>query len=304
MRLSLWTSSGRSWPEILAAARLTADLGWYGVWVPDHFMPPEGGYGGRGGPEAELGPVHEAWTLAAAIGAEVPGMRVGVLVSGNTYRHPAVVAKMATTLDHITGGRAVLGLGAAWQENEHRRYGIPFGSPAERSERLEEAAEIISRLLTGPRTSFSGRHYHLDEAPLQPKPMHLPLLIGGGGERRTLRTAARWAQEWNIWGRPADLAAKGAVLDAHCRTVGRDPTDITRSACAYLEVLDDPEEAAERRRELGRQGGLVGTANDIQAAIADYAAAGVSEIVIADYNHTPATRDAAMRRLTSLLAGG
>lgn len=305
MRFSLWTSSGRTWPEILAGAELAADLGWYGVWVPDHFMPPEGGYGGGAGPDAELGPVHEAWTLAAAIGAAVSRVRVGVLVSGNTYRHPAVVAKMATTLDHITHGRAVLGLGASWQENEHRRYGIPFGSPAERSGRLEEAAEIIRHLLTEPRTSFNGRHYHLDEAPLEPKPIHpLPLLIGGGGERRTLRTAARWAQEWNIWGRPADLAAKGAVLDAHCRAAGRDPGDITRSACAYLEVLDDPAKAEERRQVLGRQGGLVGTPDEIRAAIAAYGAAGVSEIVVADYNHTPATRDGAMRRLAAILASG
>lgn len=301
MRFSLWTSSGRPWPAILDAARAAHDLGWHGVWVPDHFMPPEDGYGAPGPGDPELGDVHEGWTLAAAIGAAVPAVRVGVLVSGNTYRHPAVVAKMAITLDHVTAGRAVLGLGASWQENEHRRYGIPFGSPQERSDRLAEAAEIITLLMAQPRSTFRGRYYELDAAPAQPKAVQspLPLLIGGGGERRTMATAARWAQEWNVWGTAEHLAAKGAVLDRHCAAVARDPATIARSACAYLEIIDDPADAARRREVLGRQGGLVGTPDEITQAIAAYAAAGVSEIVVPDYNHTPASRLVAMSRLTT-----
>ena len=299
MRFSLWTSTGRPWDQILEAGRQAADDGWDGLWVPDHFMPPETGYGGDVIGDPERFPVHEAWTTLAALAATVPRVTLGVLVSGNTYRHPAVLAKMAVTVDHVSGGRLVVGLGASWQENEHRRYGIEYGSAADRADRLEEAAAMITGLFANERTTHHGAHYRLEAAPLEPKPVQarLPLLIGGGGERRTLRTAARYAAAWNVWGLPATMARKGALLDAYCREEGRDPAAVAHTAAAYLEVIDDPTAAGRARAALGEKGGLVGTVAELRAVVDGYAPAGVSELMIPDYNHTPATRAAAFARL-------
>jgi F420-dependent oxidoreductase-like protein len=307
VRFSLWTSTGRPWEEILAAARTAAEAGCHGVWVPDHFMPPEAGYGtAASGADPERMPVHEAWTTLAALAGLVPRVRLGVLVSGNTYRHPAVLAKMASTVDHISGGRLILGLGASWQENEHRRYGIDYGTAADRSDRLDEAAAMITGLLSQDRTTHHGAHYRLEAAPLEPKPLQarLPLLIGGGGERRTLRTAARYATAWNVWGLPPTLARKGAILDAYCREVGREPAAVEHTVAAFLDIRDDPDEAARTRERFGEKGGLVGTPAELRTVVADYAAAGVSELIIPDYNHTPATRATALARFRDEVLSG
>lgn len=299
MRFSLWTSTGRPWGEILEAARTAEEVGCDGLWVPDHFMPPAGGYGtGAAGSDPEREPVHEAWTTLAALAGLTPRLRLGVLVSGNTYRHPAVLAKMAATVDHISRGRLILGLGASWQENEHRRYGIDYGTAADRADRLDEAAAMITSLLSAGRTSHEGRHYHLDDAPLEPKPLQspLPLLIGGGGERRTLRTAARHATAWNVWGLPPTLRRKGAILDAYCREEGRDPSAVDHTVAAFLDIVDDPGTAAATRERLGEKGGLVGTPAELRSAVAAYADAGVVEVIIPDYNLTTATRRPALVR--------
>jgi alkanesulfonate monooxygenase SsuD/methylene tetrahydromethanopterin reductase-like flavin-dependent oxidoreductase (luciferase family) len=307
MRFSVWLNSGRTWPEIRDAAIRAEDTGWDGIWLPDHFMPPEEGYDSQ--PEhrddPELGPVHEAWSLLAAIAAVTSSARIGVLVSGNTYRHPAVVAKMVATIDHVSAGRAVLGLGASWQENEHRRYGMAFGTARDRSDRLEEAAAMITGLLTRPRTDHDGHHYRLVGAPLQPKPIQdpLPLLIGGGGERRTLRTTARYAQEWNIWGRPDDLAAKGEILDRHLAVAGRRPDSVARTAAAFLAFADDEASGRELTAAYGRQGGLVGTPNMIRAAIDAYGEAGCSELIVPDYNFQPDARNEAFDRFQREVLG-
>lgn len=302
MRFSVWLSSGRTWAEIRDGALRAEDTGWDGVWLPDHFMPPEGGYGSEpdGLTDPELAPVHEAWSLLAAVAAVTTTVRVGVLVSGNTYRHPAVLAKMAATIDHISGGRAVLGLGAGWQENEHRRYGLRYGSPRERSDWLEEAAAIVTGLFTNARTDHAGGRYHLDGAPLEPKPVQspLPLMIGGGGEQRTLRTAARFAQEWNVWGTPGVVQEKSAVLDTHLDAAGRPRSAVERSAAAFLEFTQ-PGEGDDRRAALGRQGGLVGTVGDIRQAVERYRDVGTGEIIVPDYNHDPSGRDAAFDRFLS-----
>ena len=305
MDFSLWISTGSPWADTLGSARALVEAGGCGVWVPDHFMPPAGGYVATAATtDPELGPVHEAWTTLGALAATVPRVRLGVLVSGNTYRHPALVAKMAATIDHISAGRAVVGLGAAWQENEHRRYGFDYGTVGERADRLEEAAAIIRSLLTRERTDFTGRHYRLEGAPLEPKPPHpVPLLIGGGGERRTLRTVARHADEWNAWGLPATLAAKGTILDAHCAAAGRDPAGIRRSAALFLRVAPDATSAADLRSGLGERGGLVGTIADLRLRVEEYAAAGVSELVIAGFNQSPQEHAAALYRLRTEVLG-
>ena len=248
--------------------------GWDGVWIADHLMP---------NTESAEGPIGECWTILSALAAVVPRLRLGSMVVGNTLRHPAVQAKMAAQVDVISGGRFTFGLGAAWQENEHLAYGIPFHTVGGRAGRLEEAAAVISSLFSQDRTTFEGRFYQLTNAPLQPRPVQQPqpLLIGGGGERRTLRTVARYANAWNIWGTPDILAQKGAVLDQHCADVGRDPAEITRSAQALL-VFADNEEQAEGAR--GREATITGNAEQLREIVERYAEAGVDELIIPDFN--------------------
>jgi alkanesulfonate monooxygenase SsuD/methylene tetrahydromethanopterin reductase-like flavin-dependent oxidoreductase (luciferase family) len=170
----------------------------------------------------------EAWELLAAWGALTTRVRLGTLVTGNTYRHPPILAKMVATLDHITNGRAILGLGAAWHEGEHAMYGLRFPSTAGRLARLDEAARVLRLLLDEPTASFAGKHYRLTDAVAEPKPVQerLPMLIGGGGERKTLRTVARYADFWHGHGTPEVIAHKLEVLAAHCADVGRDVREI------------------------------------------------------------------------------
>lgn len=275
MKFSFWPAASNRWDDTLALCRHVAETGWDGVWFADHFMPNT--------PEAD-GPTHECWTTLAALAASVPRVRIGALVSGNTYRHPAVVANMARTIDHISGGRFVLGIGAGWQENEHQKYGIPFYTLRERLDRLEEACQVIRALFEQERATFSGRYYRLDDAPLNPKPLQrpLPLLVGGGGERRTMRIAAQFADEWNTWGTPEVLAHKISVLEQHCRDVGRDPRSIRRSAQALILITEDAERAA-RARSSGRPV-IAGSEDEIREALEAYARAGVDEFIVPDFN--------------------
>jgi len=171
----------------------------------------------------------EAWELLAAWGALTSRVRLGTLVTGVTYRHPPVLAKMVTTLDHVTNGRAVLGLGGAWHEGEHAMYGLRFPTTAGRLARLDEAARVIRLLLDEPVASFEGKHYQLTNAVAEPKPVQkrLPILIGGGGVRKTLRTTARYADYWHGHGTPEVYGHKVDVLRQHCAEVGRDFSAIT-----------------------------------------------------------------------------
>ncbi len=171
----------------------------------------------------------EAWELLSAWAALTSNVRLGTLVTGNTYRHPPVLAKMAATLDHVSDGRAILGLGAAWHAGEHAMYGLPFPTTGGRLSRLDEAARVIRLLLDEPVASFEGKHYRLKDAVAEPKPVQrrLPILIGGGGEQKTLRTVARYADYWHGHGGPEIIRHKLDVLAGHCAEVGRDPTEIT-----------------------------------------------------------------------------
>ena len=171
----------------------------------------------------------EAWELLAAWGALTTRVRLGTLVTGNTYRHPPVLAKMVATLDHITSGRAMLGLGAAWHEGEHAMYGLRFPTTGGRLARMDEAARVLRLLLDEPIASFAGKHYTLADAVAEPKPVQerLPLLIGGGGEQKTLRTVAKYADYWHGHGTPEVIAHKLEVLAGHCADVGRDVREIT-----------------------------------------------------------------------------
>lgn len=276
MRFSVWPGPNNSWEETLAIARHAEATGWDGVWYADHFMPNQ---------EDVSGPVNECWTTLAGLAAAVPRVRLGSLVAGNMYRHPAVLAKMAAGIDNISGGRLVLGLGAGWQENEHQKYGIEFSTVGGRLSRLEEACEVVTGLLRNGRTTFSGKYYQLDDAPLEPKPVQqpLPLLIGGGGERRTMRIAAKYADEWNVWGRPDVLRQKMGVLDGHCRDLGRDPKSIKRSAQTFVFLTDD-EAILERARQMPADRTIAGGVDEVKRVMQEYAEAGVDEFIMPDFN--------------------
>jgi len=297
MRFSFWPTPSQRFDDVLALARHVERTGWDGFWYADHFMP--------NAPDTST-PWPEAWVTLSAIGALVPRLRIGTLVAGNTYRHPAVLAKMAATLDHITGGRVVLGLGSGWQENEHRQYGIPFHTVGERLARLEEACSVIKSLFTQTTSSFDGQFYQLENASLEPKPLQdpLPLLIGGGGEQVTLKITARHADEWNVWGTPAILAHKMAILDEHCRALGRDPKRIRRTAVALLFMSDDPAYLERMRAAKIQQPHLIGTIEEIRAQVAEYARIGVDELIVPDFTlGDMAQKTATLDRFITEVAG-
>ena len=292
MRFGFWPSTAHTWEETLAVGRAAEASGWDGLWLPDHFMPPEGGYGDGTEPpgvDPELLPTQECWTMLAGLAAAVPRVRLGAMVTGNTYRHPAVLAKQAATVDQISGGRLVLGLGAGWQENEHRRYGIAFGTVRDRADMLDEACAVITGLFADERTDFHGTHYRLEGAPLVPKPLQdpLPIMIGGKGERRTIPTMVRWGHEWNGWCTVADMGYFNALIDRLCDAAGRDPATIARSAAVILQLCDSEAEAARLQgRSIGRPV-LVGTPAQLVEQVAAYVSAGTDELVIPGFNMSP-----------------
>jgi len=280
MRFSFWPNPSQSFADVIALAKHVERTGWDGIWYADHFMP--------NAPDTSA-PWPEAWMTLAAIGAQVPRVRIGTLVVGNTYRHPTVLAKMAATLDHITGGRVVLGLGAGWQENEHKQYGIPFYTTGERLGRLDEACQVIKSLFSEPKSNFNGKYYQLTDASLEPKPVQkpMPLLIGGGGEKRTLKITAQYADEWNVWGTVDTLKAKMAILDGHCKTVGRNPKAIQRSAVALLFMSDDATYLKRMRDSKIPQAANIGTPEEIRDIVAQYQAIGVDELIVPDFTLGP-----------------
>jgi len=280
MRFGFWTNNTDTWADIRSACVHAGATRWDGIWIADHFMPFTGD---------DAGPTHEAWTMLGALADAVPRLRLGTLVSGNTYRYPAVLAKMAATLDNISGGRAVLGIGAGWQENEHVAYGMEYSTVGGRLDRLDEAAEMITLLLHNDRSDFTGEHYSLVNAPLSPRPVQkrLPLMIGGGGEKRTLRTTARFADEWNVWGMPGVLAHKCEILDRHCADVGRDPAEIQRSAVALVFISTNESELAPMRElDLGRPT-VIGTPAEVIDIMGEFAAVGVDEFIVPDFTMGP-----------------
>jgi F420-dependent oxidoreductase-like protein len=199
-------------------------------WTFDHFYPIF---------SDSTGPCLEGWVTLTALAQATKRLRLGTLVTGIHYRHPAVLANMAATLDIVSGGRLEIGIGAGWNEEESGAYGIALGSPAERSDRFEEACEVLVGLLSQDSTSFHGDYYDLHEARCNPRPVqqpHPPICIGGNGERRTLRTAARFAQHWNfLGGSPEEFAHKREVLHEHCADLGRDPGEILLSTHVRFE---------------------------------------------------------------------
>jgi len=262
-----------SWQEMVALWREVDSLGFDSAWVFDHFLPIF---------SDPTGPCLEGWTTLSALAMVTRTVRLGVLVTGNTYRHPAVLAKMATTLDIISQGRLILGLGAGWFELEHTTYGIPFPRVGERLQRLDEALTVITRLWTEERVTFAGRYYQLTDALLNPRPLQQPrppLLIGASGEKIALDIVARHADMWNSFGSPEVFQRKIAVLTEHCLKVGRDPDAIEKSVLLQMTLTDDPE-AKRRALENESWGMLAGNPAEICQQIERYIAVGVTHLMI------------------------
>ncbi len=230
------------WVEFLDLWRAADQIDVFeSAWNWDHFYPLA---------EPFDGPNLEGWTMLAALAQATTRLRLGAMVNGMHHRHPAVTANMAATLDHISGGRFELGIGAGWNAMESNAYGIPLGSPKERSDRFEEGLEVIVSLLTNTVTNFSGEWYQLDGAWCEPKPVqdHIPIVVGGRGRQRTLRTAARFADQWDMTfpDGPSDWLEFDEVLRGHCAAVGRDESAIARSVHLGYGPDDDVTELADR----------------------------------------------------------
>ena len=226
--------------------------GFDSVWVMDHFwqLPPLGG---------PTQPMLEGYTLLGGLAARTRRVKLGTLVTGVTYRNPALLAKMATTLDIVSSGRAMLGLGAAWYEEEHDALGFDFPRAGERLDRLEEALQICRAMFTEPAATFTGRHYRVAEVLNNPKPIRgrIPILIGGSGERRTLRLVAQYGDACNVFGDPEGVRHKLDVLERHCADVGRDPAEITKTTLLTVQDVAAGADQAADYAKIGIDGIVV-----------------------------------------------
>ena len=233
----LW-SQATDWPSFERAARMVDELGYEHLWTWDHL------HAIFGEPQQ---PIFEGWLSLGAWAKSTSRVRLGLMVGANTFRNPALVAKLATTLDHISDGRAILGLGGAWFEYEHNRHGLDFGrSPGQRLGWMDEAAAAVRTLLDGGSvTSPEGGRYQFDDLRQEPLPIqdHLPLMIGGSGEKKTLRTIAKYADMWNGMGEPELMRHKIDVLLQHCADVGRDPNSIVKTTALKPVIRDSVAEA-------------------------------------------------------------
>lgn len=295
MNFSLCPELTRPWPAVLDACRRAEAAGFACVWLADHLMADDD----RDPALAIL----ECWTTAAALLAATRRIDVGTLVSANAFRHPALVANMTATLQSIGDGRFRLGLGAGGQANEHLALGFAFPPLPQRAAALDEAATVVRSLLEEPVTTFSGTHYTLTRARLHPKPPRTSMLVGGADARWTLPVVARHADAWSIWGTPAELRETSARLDACCREVGRDPAEIRRSAIAGLLISDDAQTLDRARAGDPLPASMIGTPEHVADLVADYARAGVTELVISDFPVlSPALTEASLARLAAEVA--
>jgi F420-dependent oxidoreductase-like protein len=270
----------RTWDETKAAAQQFESLGYHSLWLVDHLY-------GIPGPQI---PIFEAWTTLAAVGAVTSRVKLGTLVSPVGFRNPALLAKMAATLDNITKGRVIVGLGAGWFEMEFTGYGFDFPALPVRLQQLDEAAELLKKLWTEEQPSFSGKHFRVEHVFCEPKPLqkpHPPILIGGGGERVLLRIAARHADIWNnLAVSQPELAHKVQVLRDHCRALGRDPNSIQVSQQTMVVLGGDRAEADAKREKAqmvygGHLGhGIVGTPEECIEKLRQHIADGCTMFIM------------------------
>ncbi len=294
MKFSVWPNMSHAPSEVFDTARWADANGWFGVWYADHYMP------NTGGEAFEPGDTHECWAMLPAIAAVTERVRVGSLVAPTSVHHPAVLANRAATIDHISNGRMVLGLGAGWQINEHRAYGIELEPPKQRVDRFDEAIQIIRSLLGEDRTTFEGSVYSITDAPSDPAPVQTPLpILVGTGSPRMLRITARHADEWNTWGGPEMAGGARAKFDAACESVERDPSSMWTSVQALVMLSDD---AAAVEGALASPFGarmIAGNAAQLVEQMERYAALGFDEFIVPDFNlgGTPEARRESLERI-------
>lgn len=278
--LLLWSQS-TTWPAVRDAAVAAEAAGWDSVWTWDHLLSIFG---------APDQPMLEGWTTISAVAAVTSRVRVGLMVGANTFRAPGLTAKLATTLDHVSGGRAVLGLGGAWFEPEHVTFDLPFGSGfGERLDRLEEAVPLLRRLLDGEVVTHEGRFYTLRDAICAPRPVQarLPILVGGSGLRKTLRTVARHADAWNTSGTLDEMRLRMTTLLEHCAEAGRDPAAIEKSMSVAIVIRDRPADAESAFDRLLAHSGatragtwpLLGSPGSIAAALRPFLELGYGTVI-------------------------
>lgn len=277
---------GVSWDEIRTSIQTLEAGRWNSCWFADHFMPPWGGP--KGDRKSEHRTAFEGYTLIAVAAGMTKKLKLGHLVLGNTYRNPALLAKMATTLDQASEGRFILGFGAAWCEREHNAMGWDFPTMKERQDRFEEACALIRLLLTteGP-VDYTGRYYRLDGFQLSPNSYqqpHLPILVGGTGERRTLRTLAKSGDMMNLDGWAGQgmsievFRHKVSVVHKHCEDVGRDPAEIKLTALMPLLITEDQEAVDNFVKQYG-PGSMAGSKNQLVDRIGEFINEGAEEIM-------------------------
>ena len=248
---AFWTNR-TAWADLRDACLAAEAAGWDTIWVDDHLLADEG-------PETDA--KLEGWATLAALSTLTIRARLGLLVGANTFRNPGLTAKLATTIDHLSDGRSILGLGGGWFEREHDAFGIDFGAGfGDRLDRLDEAVGLIRRLLDGERFDHEGRHYTMRDTLAAPLPVQdrLPILIGGSGPTKTLRTTARYADLWNGFGPPERIKAVGDTLHERCDEIGRPFDAIERTVTAHIVIRDTREAAAAAWDETARRHGIVG----------------------------------------------
>jgi alkanesulfonate monooxygenase SsuD/methylene tetrahydromethanopterin reductase-like flavin-dependent oxidoreductase (luciferase family) len=269
VKFSLWPFNGRAPADVLAEVREADAGGWYGVWLADHYMPD------TGDATPARGDIYEVWGLLPAMAAVSERVRIGTLVSPTSVHHPALLAKRAATIDQLSGGRMVLGLGAGWQINEHHVYGIELEPPGKRVSRFSEAITVIRSLLAEEATTFHGEFYDFIDAPADPKPVQspLPILVGTKGSRM-MRITARHASEWNSWATP-DLVDKVQRLAEACEQTGRDPATMSTSVNAFIEL---------GAREPTRSRSIAGSPQQVLDQLGQLAEHGFDEFILPDWN--------------------
>lgn len=284
---AFWTSR-TDWPSLREASLAAEEAGFDSLWFDDHLLADEGDW---------RSPKLDGWTSLAALAALTGRPALGLLVAANTFRNPGLTAKMATTIDHASGGRFILGIGGGWFEREHEAFGLEFGaSVGERLDRLEEAVDLIERLLAGERVTRDGRFYRMVDAVCRPVPVQarLPILIGGSGRRKTLRTAALHADLWNGYGEPERIAEISEVLRERCAEVGRDFDVIRRTVTMDIAIRDTEAAASAAHRAVEVANGIVdvvdladdehglnagGPPERVADYVREFAVLGVSEVI-------------------------
>jgi probable F420-dependent oxidoreductase len=271
VKFSLWPDNEHPPADVLAEVRAAEDAGWHGVWLADHYMP------NTGDASPARGDTFECWAMLPALAAVTERIRIGTLVSPTSVHHPALLAKRACTLDSLSSGRMVLGLGAGWQVNEHHAYGIELEPPGKRVSRFEEAIQIVRSLLSQESTTFHGAYYDITDAPCDPKPVQSPLpLLVGTRSPRMLRITARHADEWNTWGTPELAAARRTALLEACADVGRDPATMWTSVNVQIDLGGDSAPPFPPT--------IVGSPQQLIDQLGQYAELGFDEFILPDWN--------------------